>query len=77
MLCYAILCYTIPPVRGNGSDWVRQRERLAEVIGKSVWVFITGGCCGRGLQRMGAVLCNKLVYNSIHITTPCFHCTPL
>ena len=26
---------------------------------------------------MGVVLYNILVYNSIQITTPCFHCTPL
>ena len=41
------------------------------------WVFITGGCSGRGVQWIGVVLCNKLVYNSIQITTPCFHCKPL
>ena len=31
----------------------------------------------RGVQWMGAVLHNKLVHNSIQITTPCFHCNPL
>ena len=36
-----------------------------------------GGCSGRGVQRMGVVLYNKLVYYIIQITTPCFHCTPL
>ena len=41
------------------------------------WVFITGGCSGRRVQWIGVVLCNKLVYNIIHSTTPCFHCTPL
>ena len=41
------------------------------------WVFITGGCSGSGVQWMRVVLYNKLVYNSIQITTPCFHCTPL
>ena len=29
------------------------------------WVFITGGCSGRGVQWMGAVLYNRLVYNII------------
>ena len=41
------------------------------------WVFIKGGCSRRGVQWMGVVLYNKLVYNIIQITTPCFHCTPL
>ena len=36
-----------------------------------------GGCSRRGVQRMGAVLHDKLVYNIIQITTHCFHCTPL
>ena len=31
------------------------------------WVFITGGCSGRGVQWMGVVLCNKLVYDIIII----------
>ena len=30
-----------------------------------IWVFITGGCSGRGMQQMGVVLYNKLVYNII------------
>ena len=29
------------------------------------WVFITGGCSGRGVQWIGVVLYNKLVYNII------------
>ena len=29
------------------------------------WVFITGGCSGRGVQRMGVVLYNKIAYNII------------
>ena len=41
------------------------------------WVFITGGCSGRGVQWMGVVPYSKLVYNTTQITTPCFHCTPL
>ena len=41
------------------------------------WVFITGGCSRRGVQLMGVVLYNKLVYIIIQITTSCFHCTPL
>ena len=40
------------------------------------WVFIKGGCSRRGVQRMGVVLYEKLVYIIIQITTPCFHCTP-
>ena len=40
-------------------------------------VFITGGCSGRGVQRIGVVLYNELVYDSIQITTPRFHCTLL
>ena len=38
---------------------------------------VGGGCSGRGVQWMGVVLHSKLVYNTIQITTPCFHCTPL
>ena len=41
------------------------------------WVFIKGGCSGRGVQWMGVVSCSKLVHKTIQITTPCFHCTPL
>ena len=29
------------------------------------WVFITGGCSGRGVQWMGVALYNKLVYHII------------
>ena len=43
--------------------------------GPHLWVFITGGCSGRGVQQIGVVLYSKLVYNSIQITTPCFHST--
>ena len=35
------------------------------------------GCSGRWVQWMGVVLYNKLVYDIIYISTPCFHCTPL
>ena len=45
--------------------------------GDSVWVFITAGCSRRGVQQIGVVLSNTLVYNIIQITTPRFHCTPL
>ena len=38
-----------------------------------VWVFITGGCSGRGVQWMGVVLYNILAYNIIHQD----HYTPL
>ena len=48
------------------------RARLQDV---KVWIFITG-CSQRGVQWIG-VLYSKLVYNTIQITTPCFHCTPL
>ena len=41
------------------------------------WVFITGGCSGRGVRWIGVVLYSKQVYNTIQITTPCFRCTPL
>ena len=47
------------------------------LLQEGIWVFITGGCSGRGVQWMGVVLYNKLVYNTIQFTTPCFHCTPL
>ena len=44
---------------------------------KRAWVFVTGGCSGRGVQWVGIVSYNQLVHNIIQITTPCFHCTPL
>ena len=31
-----------------------------------LWVFITGGCSGRGVQWMGVVLYSKLVYITPH-----------
>ena len=34
-------------------------------IYKVGWVFIKGGCSGRGVQWIGVVLYNKLVYNII------------
>ena len=43
-------------------------QALSMVIGefvKGYWVFITGGCSGRGVQWMGFALCNKLVYHII------------
>ena len=45
--------------------------------GDGYWIFIKGGCSGRGVQWIGVVLHNKLVHDTIQITTPCFHCTPL
>ena len=38
---------------------------------------LQGGAVGGGMQWIGVVSYNKLVYNIIKITTPCFHCTPL
>ena len=35
------------------------------------------GCSGRGVQRMGVVVCSKIVHNTVQNTTPCFHCNPL
>ena len=40
------------------------------------WVLITEGCSGRRVQWIGVVLYSNIVYNTIQITTPCFHCTP-
>ena len=41
-----------------------------------LWILCRGGCSRRGVQWMGVVLYSNLVYNTIQITTPCFHCTP-
>ena len=46
-------------------------------ISSKQWILCRGGRSGWGVQWIGVVLCNKLVYNSVHITTPCFHYTPL
>ena len=48
-----IFCQTLGPALGSEqqTQWT--------------WVFITGGCSGRGVQWMGVVLYNKLVYNII------------
>ena len=35
------------------------------------------GCSRRGVQRIGVVSYNKIIYSTIYITSPCFHCTPL
>ena len=43
----------------------RERERENDNISRMSWVFITGGCSGRGVQGMGVVLYSKLVYNVI------------
>ena len=45
-------------------------RRIGRMVGLAkistcLWVFITGGCSGRGVQWMGVVLYNKLVYNII------------
>ena len=42
-----------------------------------IWVFVKGGCSRRGVQWMGVALYNKVVYNILYTTSPCFHCTPL
>ena len=41
------------------------------------WILCRGGCSRRGVQWIGVVLYDKLVYNMAQITTPGFHCTPL
>ena len=41
------------------------------------WILCRRGCSGRGVQWMGVVSYGKIVHNTIQITTPCFHCTPL
>ena len=35
-----------------------------------IWVFITGGCSGKGVQWMGVVLYDKLVYSIIQSLHP-------
>ena len=51
---------------------------LAKTSGHMVFLaFITGGCSGRVVQWIGVVLYSKIVYNTVQINTPCFHCTPL
>ena len=42
-----VLDATVDPV-----NWIPRHE----------WVFITGGCSGRGLQWMGVVLYNQHIY---------------
>ena len=32
---------------------------------EAIWLFITVGCSGRGVQWMGVVLCNKTIYNVV------------
>ena len=56
---------------------LQQVVQLLDLHRPGAWVFITGGCSGRGVQWIGVVLYSKLVHNTIQITTPCFHCTPL
>ena len=53
-----LLHYITIPLRGRPP-----RERCTMPY---PWVFITGGCCGRGVQWMGAVLYNQLVTSIYH-----------
>ena len=46
------IVYLLYHVYARSSSWVFRD-----------WVLITGGCSGRGVQPMGLVLYNKLVYN--------------
>ena len=41
------------------------RLRLSNSSSPTNWVLITGGCSGRGVQWIGVVLYNQLVYNII------------
>ena len=56
------------------SVYVRRRPR-----GRAgpLWIFITRGCSGTGVQWMGVVWCSKLVYHIVAIAPPCFYRTPL
>ena len=47
------------------------------VIHERVSWYSLQGVQWEGVQWMGVVSYNKLVYNIIQITTPCFHCTTL
>ena len=45
---------------------------------RQAWVFIKGGLQSEGgCSRRGIVLHSKLVYSTMRMTTPCFHCAPL
>ena len=46
---------------------VRLRTGFADtpIIFHGFWVFITGGCSGRGVRWMGVVLCHDLVSNIV------------
>ena len=92
ILITTIIITTIDDGRSAGQREIRLDEFRPELleVGRGVAegqglrggrrplrAFIKGGCSGRWVQRMGVVLYDKLVYNSLQITTPCFHCTPL
>ena len=71
LCCYCQLCSVyVFTHRGPGPARGRCLAGLA-------WILCRGGCSGSGVQWIGVVLYSKLVYNTIQITTPCFHCTPL
>ena len=41
------------------------QDAAARNAGSFHWVLITGGCSGRGVQWIGVVLYNKLVFHII------------
>ena len=46
--------------------WISSGVLVADVEShRLAWVFITGGCRGRGVQWMEVALYNELVYNII------------
>ena len=55
----SILLSILPSSRLSDS-WIARVS-----VWRSCWVFNTGGCSGRGVQGIGAVLYNQLVYNII------------
>ena len=64
-------------VPGALSRGLPSQPKIAATEATETGYSLQGGCSGRGVQWMGVVYSNKKVYNSIQITTPCFHCIPL
>ena len=68
-----MLCCRLLPIKTSPGGPQECGYKIGPVAGYSA----EGGAVGGGVQWIGVASYNKLVYNIIQITTPCFHCTPL
>ena len=68
-LPHHMICVCLREKHSRGV-WFHRLRDFKQYYVNSHWVFITGGCSGGGVQWIGVVLYNKLIYNTIQITAP-------